>query len=290
MPEMEREVLKVILRQARIHREARGFEQFLKRRREEIGRKVEGMVYVEMPRGRFRMGRDGAYKNEQPQHTISITPFFIDQSEVTNEQYERFMKAGGYGTSKYWSTSGWAWLELTGIEAPAVWEPLTDSNRNVPVRGVSWYEADAYARWAGKNLLTEVQWECAARGPFDLRWPWGNSFQDYCNHYGLERRQPWSAGTNPRGRSPVGADDMSGNVSEWVSDWYSSRTYTKADRNDSKGPKTGRKRVLRGGAYDSHLFELSTSYRDWSPPNHRHPTFGFRCVISLPPAEEQGGK
>lgn len=207
------------------------------------------------------------------------SPAFLDKTEVTNAQYDLFLKA-------------------TGEKPPAVqvddkrilsdWEPTADGKgyqlkkgrENHPVYGVSFFEAQAFARWAGKRLPTEQEWERAARGDDKRRYPWGNQWDDrkYCNSalYGANDTTP--VGAFPEGASPFGALDMAGNVWEWTStvfDLYPGNT----KQTGAEGGIT-----IRGGGFPQVASAIRASVRQGLPPTFRTNALGFRCAKSLQPA------
>lgn len=240
----------------------------------------DGMAYV--PPSAFTMGASGHYRDSEPPHRVELGAFLIDAHEVTVEEYRRFVEGGGYDDRASWSDEGWAWRVDRGIEAPAGWG-RRDRSPRMPVTGVSWFEADAYARWAGKRLPTEAEWEYCARGPVRSRWPWGNFQRPFANSYEKEIHDVEEVGRNPEGNSPLGLRDMAGNAAEWCSDWYHPSYYEESPRDDPKGPAQGKHRVLRGGSFESWQIELQTFYRDRADPGFQHPTFGFRCAADVRP-------
>ena len=186
---------------------------------------ADGGLMVLVPAGPFLMGLpDGellAEEHEKPERTVQLSAFWIDIYPVTNMRFVRFLDAGGYDEPRWWTGEGWRWRERTRVRRPLLWgEPGWDAPEQ-PVAGVSWYEADAYCRWAGKRLPTDAEWERAARGTDGRRYPWGNDWPtndraNFDNRVG--RTTP--VGLYPAGISPCGCHDMAGNVNNWVADWY----------------------------------------------------------------------
>jgi formylglycine-generating enzyme required for sulfatase activity len=236
----------------------------------------EGMVAVSA--GPFTMGSDKEdtsgvtaeygltkplYQDEHPAHPVTLPAYFIDQHEVTNDRYQKF-------------------IEATGARPPGHWvdgKPPADRG-NYPATGMNWYDADRYCTWAGKRLPTEAEWEKAARGPDGLDYPWGNDFDvKKANTGGSGRADLAPVGSYPQSRSPYGADDMAGNVWEWVADWYQpypGSTY----RSDAFGQKF---KVLRGGSWGGagHYaleYFYRTSHRLFSEPELGFPDAGLRCA------------
>jgi formylglycine-generating enzyme required for sulfatase activity len=256
------------------------------------------MVFV--PAGNFTMGST-VYSNEQPVHTVYLNGFYIDKYEVTNAQFKSFIDAGGYTTQAYWSAAGWAARTSGGWTLPYYWTAGTYHSGtawpNFPVNGISWYEAEAYANFAGKRLPTEAEWEKAARGTDQRTYPWGEGVDgSRANYWGSG--DPYDNSSTPVGfydgrlhPSPLfqttnspsfyGAYDMAGNVWEWVADWYGA--YPSGPVSNPTGPLTGSYRVLRGGAWLTNTGNLRSAYRGhYNPTNRGNGNIGFRCARTLP--------
>ncbi|MBP6965695.1 MAG: formylglycine-generating enzyme family protein [Armatimonadetes bacterium] len=241
------------------------------------GRSIE-MVYV--PAGLFLMGGSGqpgdaGGSDVLPQHPVYLSGYWIGKHEVTRGQYNRFMLAGGYYHSEYWSAEGWAWKGSRN--QPDAWLPLQTwatgcegeyrtfvQTDNHPVVGVSYYEAEAFAKWAGCRLPSEAQWEKAARWDGHPRiWPWGDVWDvERCNNaanYTGDTLYPGAqtapAGSYPLGVSPYGCHDMAGNLMEWCRDWYDAAYYQSWPPGgwiDPEGPGSGTQRVQRGGDWQAY--------------------------------------
>lgn len=260
----------------------------------------EGMVLV--PAGEFVMGSDPdaqwADEDEKPQRVVDLPAFLIDQLEVTNLQYKRF-------------------LDATDWPAPPNWRERTyaEGEEFLPITSVSWWDATAYARWAGKRLPSEAEWEKAARGPTPRRFPWGDEFSvDLAN----DQLGPLPAGSMPGGASPCGALDMAGNVAEWTASAYEpypqidpspSADFGGGARGQSGAPAFSaerppapakvkpddprlsvftvqelqdvRPRVYRGGSFNSYSRYLRTTNRERAAPGERWPNLGFRCAADV---------
>ena len=221
---------------------------------------------VRIPAGNFQMG--DAFKegnaDDLPVHTVSLNAFYIDRYEVTNAQYRKFMRATGY-------------------KAPAYWNDLAYNAQNQPVVGVTWYDAKAYADWAGKRLPTEAEWEKAARGGLvGKRYPWGNDIShNNANYLGTGGRDQWDI------TAPVGSFasngyelyDIAGNVLEWCADWYGSNYYANSPESNPTGPSSGTYKVARGGSwnFDANLQLVAYRFNNIFPSNFGR-NLGFRCV------------
>jgi len=234
----------------------------------------------------------GWFEDEQPAHTVALTDFWIDRTEVTNEQFAAFLNEEGNQEE-----GGMAWLKLESedclIECVGdEFRPKSDYGGH-PAVGVPWYVATAYCRWAGARLPTEAQWEYAARGPEGRVFPWGDELDgtrlNYCDANctegsadksfddGYARTAP--VGSYPNGASWVGALDLAGNVREWTADWYGE--YHSAQRRNPTGPFTGNVRVVRGGGWHHSWGVMRTVHRSSGRSDNRFYHFlGFRCAAS----------
>jgi iron(II)-dependent oxidoreductase len=238
---------------------------------------------VLVPGGQFRMGTDDAwsYDNERPAHIVDIAPFWIDAAPVTNGEYAAFIDAGGYVEPRWWSDAGWAWRREARLDAPGFWqrdgagwsrvrfggrEPVPADE---PVQHVCFHEADAYARWAGKRLPTEAEWEKAAAG----------ASAEHANLGGSAYR-PAPVGAYPDGASSVGCHQMLGDVWEWTSSDFMPHPGFVAFpyREYSEVFWGGDHKVLRGGSWATHPTAIRTTFRNWDLPIRRQIFAGFRCA------------
>ena len=217
----------------------------------------EGMVLVQA--GPFLMGSDRGHDNEAPVHEVHLAHYFVDITEVTNAQFRTF-------------------CDRSRRTPPP--NPRWDSNYFLgkpdhPVVNVTWFDAEAYARWAGKRLPTEAEWEKAARGGLaGNEYPWGDEIDPSRANYnalGTCAVRTYSA-------NGYGIHEIVGNVWEWCSDWYTSEAYRNSPRVNPTGPPTGTEKVLRGGSIDGSALTLRISYRHWMSPQRRSSDIGFRCV------------
>jgi formylglycine-generating enzyme required for sulfatase activity len=220
---------------------------------------IDGVDMVLAPAGCFTMGTDDptGFAHEHPAHQVCFNkPFWIDRTEVTNDQFNEML---GYADSPSFYTNG-----------------------DHPREQITWYEALAFCEQRRARLPTEAEWEYVARGPSNLIYPWGNTFDP--------RRLIWDrieegtapVGSMPGGSSWVGALDLSGNVFEWVADWYSPTAYSSSEQDNPLGPYEGIQKVVRGGGWGSvdERFFIATYRLPISPLDgsyHR----GFRCARSI---------
>ena len=262
----------------------------------------DGAKMILIPQGEFTMGapKDELaefpnrgylnYESERPPHQISMPDFYIDRYEVTNKQFQQFLDdilASGdtnYRHHKQPDESDYS-RELLN-------EHLDDDIQ--PVVSVSWYNAYAYCQWAGKRLPSEAEWEYAARGGDQYRkYPWGNADPDsdgiwWANYQPKQGRgsdgHRFSApvGSFPDGVSPFGLMDMSGNVEEWVQDWYGADYYKKSkETHNPVGPANGSQKVIKGGSYATNKWHIRIATRLVGRPKDRSAQLGFRCARSL---------
>jgi formylglycine-generating enzyme required for sulfatase activity len=238
----------------------------------------DGAPMVEIPAGSFPMGvpqgdRDGG-RDEYPRHDVFVDTFFIDKFEMTNGRYLEFVTATGHRVpqnSKNPTRNLW--------QGDAIPDSLTDR----PVINVDWFDAEAYCTWAGRRLPTEAEWEKAAKGTADRRFPWGN-VEPTIKHLNFNQR--WigektlmPVGSYEAGKSPFGAYDMAGNVWEWVNDWYDAKYYEKSPEKNPKGPDAGTKKVIRGAGWQNETPTVRIFTRVDSDPTIRNESTGFRCAM-----------
>lgn len=228
-----------------------------------------------IPSGSFLMGSGDGPENERPCHEVALEAFYIDRYPVTNEEYKRFTDATGHPVPCY----DVAWAKPDGYN----WDPeactFPEGQGRHPVVLVTWEDALAYARWAGKRLPTEAEWERAARGTDGRRWPWGDDWvKGRCNS-----KEAGIGGTtpvdhySPEGDSPDGVGDVVGNVWEWTANLYRPYPYRAGDGREAL-EATGW-RVLRGGSWHNDLTIVRCAARldgDFLFFNN----VGFRCAVS----------
>ena len=236
---------------------------------------VSDMVLI--PGGTFVMGDMAGDADERPPHEVSVDAFFIDRFEVTNTDFAAFLNEKGNR-----ETEGVPWI-ITGSESCRIRETggtfeVEPGYEDHPVVMVNYHGADAYARWVGKRLPTEAEWERAARGGIEnAPYPWGDDLDTTRANYDRKRN-----GTTPVGVYPpngFGLFDIAGNVSEMVSDWYDASFYRNAPSKNPTGPMEGTTHTLRGGDWASGPDSLMVYARDeGTPPYRALPTVGFRCA------------
>jgi VWFA-related protein len=232
--------------------------------------RLEGANWIDVPAGSFRMGED-------PVREVKLNRYRIGKYPVTVQEYEVFVRRGGYALREHWKAGGFG-----KFAEPKAWkEQLEHPNR--PVVSVSWYEASAYCSWTGGRLPTEAEWERAARGRHSCNYPWGNEpdLDPSRANYGFEGSPgaPTPVGLFPLGTSVEGVADLLGNVWEWCSDWYAE--YDLQQIENPRGPEQGEDRVLRGGSWLLDPQNVRASYRDWLEPSNRYSSIGFRCAGEL---------
>ncbi len=262
----------------------------------------DDMVWI--PGGVLQMGATERWmERSRPTHPVRLGPYCIDKTEVTVASYARCVSSGACQPA-----AATVRIESQGLFTAADLQRQNEwCHRDLaqwadhPVNCVTWAQADAWCRWAGKRLPTEAEWELAARGAEGREFPWGaappgptrlNAFDTNAfeaanfpsnNSVMFNGRDGWATtapvGSYPEGASPFGVLDMAGNVSEWTADWYGPYRASPEPVADPTGPRAGRERVVRGGAWDTlSTFAVRGAFRDTTDPRLRIPTLGFRCA------------
>jgi len=234
---------------------------------------IDRMTMVYVPEGKFLMGSsDGAGEiNEQPQHTVNLRAFWIDQTEITNIMYRKCVDEGSC------------------TEPSEDYYYSNEDFESYPVTSIDWNQASDYCKWAGRILPTEAQWEKAARGINGKTYPWGEEIPDsnFANFgYKGSTENTGVIGSLspvysfPKGQSPFNVYNMAGNASEWVADWYGD--YQGNSQIDPIGPELGDYRVVRGGSTINNENYIRSAFRNKAKPTTQNSTIGFRCAL---PAE-----
>jgi formylglycine-generating enzyme required for sulfatase activity len=225
---------------------------------------ADGATLVAVPHGPFLMGHGSA---ENPEHTVTLSDYWIYSTEVTNSQYAICVSQG-------WCT------EPAAEDNPAFEDTAA---RNLPVVGVSYDQAQTYCGFAHGVLPTEAQWEKAARGTEGQDYPWGEE-APACDLLNFDNCLSGSnnVGSYGKGKSPYGALDMAGNVYEWVADWYDALYYRDGPAGDPPGPQSGRARVIRSSGYRSNSSQAVVYARSFGAPTDHRPDLGFRCAVKDP--------
>jgi len=247
-------------------------------------RERDSPVMVLVAAGSFLRGSPSGVgdADERPQKRLSLKSFWIDRLEITVRQYGVCVKAGSCSAPPQAQRA-------VAARAQCSWG--RDDRQNHPINCLTWQEADSYCRWVGARLPTEAEWEKAARGSDGRPYPWGNE-PPSCRlavmpvplspaGSGCGRKSTWPVGSKPAGASPSGALDMSGNVWEWVADYYDEQYFARAPSVDPAGPASGAARAIRGGGWEVHdLDHLRAANRFRFAPSFRFHAVGVRCAQS----------
>jgi len=236
---------------------------------------------IEISEGEFTMGNNDGLRNERPEHQVWLDSYAIGRFEVTMEEYQNFLD------------------ENYSVEPPPLWDDgaALEEASDRPAVGVTWHAANQYCEWVGKRLPTEAEWEKAARGTDGRRFPWGHMqpFVDIARYnqgitgwvsYTLTLAPVTSGvtgmsirhGLKTGGKSPYGLYHMAGNAAEWVADWYDRHYYEESPDKNPKGPKTGDRKVLRGGSWEDEPRRIRVTARAIAEPEFSDLTIGFRCA------------
>jgi len=242
---------------------------------------------IQIPQGPFIMGASSerADPQDRPQHTVKLPAYWIDKYPVTNAQYARFVAATSHRPPLNWKD---------GIV------PQGELMR--PVTMVTWYDATAYAKWAGKRLPSEAEWEKSGRGTDGRRWPWGDKMEsDRLNTY-YNVGSATNVNAYPKGASQYGVMDLAGNVDEWTADDFAPYPGTDApfelfqgkvavaSSDQDKAMKVvdmvpsnaGKYKVLRGGSWKGDPFSTAMYHRNPAWANYASDFYGFRCASDMP--------
>jgi len=232
---------------------------------------------------------------EKPVRTVTVSAYYIDRAPVTNRQYKDFLDQTGYDGREQADQN-----YLKHFHGGTYPEGMADH----PVVYVSWFNAMAYAQWAGKTLPTEAMWEKAARGTDGRRYPWGNVWDygrlhcadalaqyeihnddEWClwwdkfkQYYDPRRPATTPVGSFDNGKSPYGVYEMAGNVWNWILCWYDPKSYSYASDRNPMGPETGEFRCIRGGGWDCYKHWIRSAHRSCEDPMTASDSIGFRCV------------
>ena len=244
-------------------------------------------------------GKDYCYDIELPEHKVFLNDYKIDAFPITNQQYMEFIEDGGYEMYKYWLSDGWEKVKTNKWNAPMYWEKINDKwhvrdflgireiNPNEPVNHVSYYEAEAYCKWAGKRLPTEAEWEKAACWNEETQqkteFPWGNESptEEKCN---LLESHYWGCteiGTYPQGSSSSGCQQMIGDIWEWTSSEFTGFPGFKTGFDEYNDKWFTNQKVLRGGSFGTPKMSIRASYRNFFRLDERWLFSGFRCAEDI---------
>jgi iron(II)-dependent oxidoreductase len=261
---------------------------------------------AEVPGGDFMLGATEGmgfvFDNEKWAHPVRVSPFEISRAPVTNEQFRSFVDDGAYRRQELWSEEGRRWLDETGAEHPVYWSRVGDEwhhrrfdktsplNPHAPVIHVSWYEAEAYCRWAGRRLPTEAEWEMAASAEPDATgttgrkrlYPWGET-PPGLRLANLDGRLlgPVDVAAFPEGESAFGCRQMMGNVWEWCADDFGPYPgFVRDPYKEYSEPWFGEQKVQRGGSWATRGRMLRNTWRNFALPDRRDLFVGFRtCAL-----------
>ena len=230
-------------------------------------------------------------EDSTPAHSVTLDTYFMELTEVTNQQYLAFLNWMGPGSHSNGCFNNRCVLTRNQDEgSPIIFDSqnydIPPIAANLPVIGVTWYGARAYCEAIGRRLPTEAEWERAARGDQGFIYPWGNERDLTLARTSRPRDGnvgPIAVGSFPGGASPYGLQDMAGNVAEWVFDWYQPNYYAQPDASglNPTGPVAGTDRVIRGGSWDALPFFARTVHRQHEPPGDAYLWLGFRCAADF---------
>ena len=263
---------------------------------------VSGMAEIEG--GLFLLGHAGnefAFDNEKPVHQVFVQDFALDRRLVTSGEYLEFIRAGGYTDFRWWFSEAWDCIHTEGWQAPMYWENhghewmirdfsglhKVEDKADEPVTHLSFYEASAFAKWAGKRLPTEAEWEKAARvAPRQttlMSFPWGDD-SPTVSRANLFENELWgvaAAGSFPEGKSGHGCYQLIGDVWEWTTSDYVPFPGFKPEFDEYNDKWFVGQKVLRGGSFATPQYHIRSTYRNFFHPNERWMISGFRCAKTI---------
>jgi len=223
---------------------------------------------VRVPEGWFLMGSDSGQDCERPVHRVWVDSFFLAATQVTNAEYDRFLRS-------------------TSALPPPFWQDPNFSHPQQPVTGVSCHEAARYCEWLSSQagchyrLPTEAEWERAARGSLEQKnFPWGDDPPQSLPDYAAR----WQSGPEPVARcapNTFGVYNMCDNVHEWCSDWYDANYYAVSPEHNPRGPESGQRKSSRGGSWRHHIKVARCSARSSIPPHFQYADYGFRVACGI---------
>jgi sulfatase modifying factor 1 len=229
-------------------------------------------VLVRIPSGWFHMGCGSGQDNEKPVHRVWTNEFLLAICQVTNAEYQRFLRDTASTRPPFWNDPGF-------------------NHPEQPVVGVSWCEATRYCQWLSDRTIkkfrlpTEAEWERAARGGVDgALFPWGNTPPQQLPSYAARCNAHWKTGPEPVGRdrpNAYGLHNMCDNVHEWCSDWYAADYYAISPEANPRGPETGERRSSRGGSWRHHIKVSRCAARSSIPPDFQYADYGFRVACDV---------
>jgi iron(II)-dependent oxidoreductase len=227
-----------------------------------ISQKTDDTMVL-IPAGEFIMGKNSTAPSDwQPEHTIKLSSYYMDKYEVTNKQYSDFCIATNTALPQFWGMNEFR----SGPDFP-----------DFPVVGISFFDAEKYAKWCGKRLPTEAEWEYASRGGLvGKSFPWGDQVDSTKVNYWKKYKGILKVGSFQP--NAYGLYDITGNVWEWTTDFYSDNYYAVSPSENPKGPERGRFKVIRGGSWHSGPMCVQTYYRNGLSPSWVDIGVGFRCV------------
>jgi iron(II)-dependent oxidoreductase len=261
--------------------------------------------WAKIPGGEFNLGAKKnapfLFDNEKWAHKVTVEPFEISKTPITNSEFQTFVDDGGYQLESLWTYDGWKWRQEANAEHPVYWLPdgpknwgerrfdqILQLSPNLPIIHVNWFEADAYCRWAGLRLPTEVEWEVAALGTLDQNgklgqkkrsYPWGEDTPN-ASFANIDGRSlgPTDVNALAEGDSAFGCRQMIGNVWEWTSDTFKAYPDFSADvYKEYSTTLFGETKVLRGGAWTTRGRMINGTYRNYYEPDRRDVFSGLRA-------------